>query len=299
MDRNIIQRLKEKVSCELVLEQHGYCIDKKESTRNAVKFRLDSEIVIVTHGGQGWFDPLSDAKGDVFTLVGHLDHIGFVDAANRVAQMVGIQPTEQEWRSRRPVRASETNISETWVERRRPWPGSATWRYLRAERMLPANMLRAAISQDLLREGPYGSMWAAHTDDAGIVCGWEARGPEWRGFATGGSKVLFRLGPEEADRVCVTEAAIDAMSLAAIEGARDETLYVSTGGGWSPRTDAALRVLAERKSVRLIAATDANVQGDSYADRLRAIADELHCGWQRLRPSAEDWNAVLKGRWTT
>ena len=37
-------------------------------------------------------------------------------------------------------------------------------------------------------------MWAAHTDAAGIVTGWEERGPEWRGFATGGAKVLFRLG---------------------------------------------------------------------------------------------------------
>lgn len=73
------------------------------------------------------------------------------------------------------------------------------------------------------------------------VVGWMGRAgtrvPEWRGFSTGGSKVLFRLGAPDALRLCVTEAAIDAMSLAAIEGLQDATLYVSTGGGWSPRTE--------------------------------------------------------------
>ena len=34
------------------------------------------------------------------------------------------------------------------------------------------------------------------------------------------------------------------MSLAAIEGQRPDTLYVSTGGGWSPATDEAIRDLA-------------------------------------------------------
>ncbi|MEY9625453.1 hypothetical protein ABIA27_000488 [Sinorhizobium fredii] len=70
-------------------------------------------------------------------------------------------------------------------------------------------------------------MWAAHTDNAGAVTGWEARGPEYRGFASGGTKGLFRLGPDTALRLAVTEAAIDAMSLAAIEGLRDGTVYLS------------------------------------------------------------------------
>ena len=118
--------------------------------------------------------------------------------------------------------------------------GSATWRYLHDERCLPEMILRAAIRQDRLREGPHGSMWAAHVDDGGTVTGWEERGPDWRGFSTGGSKVLFRLGRLGAPRVCVTEAAIDAMSLAALEGLRDGSLYLSTGGGWSPATEAAV-----------------------------------------------------------
>lgn len=151
-----------------------------------------------------------------------------------------------------------------------------------------------AIMSNQLREGPYGSMWAAHTDDGGIVCGWEERGPEWRGFSTGGSKTLFRLGARDALRLCVTEAAIDAMSLAAFEGLREGSLYLSTGGGWSPLTDAALRILASRPGATLVAATDANDQGETFAERLRVLADSTGCAWQRLRPTADDWNEALQ-----
>lgn len=94
----------------------------------------------------------------------------------------------------------------------------------------------------------------------------------------------------------MTEAAIDAMSLAAIEGMRDGTVYLSTGGGWAPATAAALHSLAAGSDVQLVAATDGNSQGDAYAHHLRIMAEEVGCTWLRLRPSADDWNEVLKQR---
>ncbi len=169
-----------------------------------------------------------------------------------------------------------------------------SWRYLHDERGLPETVLRAAIQQDRLREGPRGSMWAAHADDDGVVTGWEERGPEWRGFASGGAKVLFRLGPIAATRLCVTEAAIDAMSLAAIDNLRFDSLYLSAGGGWAPATEAAIRVLAARPNVQLVAATDNNAQGEVYAGRIEAIAVAASCGYERLAPAHEDWNEELR-----
>jgi hypothetical protein len=94
-------------------------------------------------------------------------------------------------------------------------------------------------------------------------------------------------------RLAVTEAAIDAMSLAAIETLRPDTLYVSTGGGWAPATEAAIRVLAVRAGAKLVAATDNNRQGEAFAERLAAIAHEVGCDYERLRPAAEDWNEQL------
>ena len=86
------------------------------------------------------------------------------------------------------------------------------------------------------------------------------------------------------------------MSLAALERAHPHSQYLSTGGGWSPATDAAIRRLATRDGVRLVAATDNNAQGDKYADRLKAAAVEVGCGFERLRSKAVDWNAELNKR---
>ncbi|WP_421580740.1 DUF3991 and toprim domain-containing protein [Shinella sp. M31] len=292
MKRAEIAELKDKVNCGALLERAGFAIDVKESTRRAVKYRRGGEIVIVTHEGKGWFDPHSDDKGDIFALVCRLDNVGFGECLETVAGLIGFRTSEPVWAPRE--RRAVLGLADQWKARRTPWRGSATWRYLVGSRFLPPMVLRRAIAENRLREGPYGSMWAAHTDDLGVVCGWEERGPDWRGFSTGGSKTLFRFGRPDALRMCVTEAAIDAMSLAAFEGLREGSLYLSTGGGWSPLTDAALRALASRPGAMLVAATDANDQGETYAERLRALAENAGCRWQRLRPLADDWNEALQ-----
>ena len=64
-----IEELREKVHCAVVLERTPPCwkLDRKESTKGSLKYRRGKgEILIVTHAGRGWWDPTSDAKGDVF-----------------------------------------------------------------------------------------------------------------------------------------------------------------------------------------------------------------------------------------
>lgn len=283
------------VSCEVMQERAGYEIDLKESTRRAVKYRRGGDIVIVTHAGRGWFNPLGEEKGDIFCLAMFLDNTPFPSAVEAVKSLVGYRLSRPEWRSSRspePIKG----ISARWRSRHVPFPRSAAWRYLCRARLIPTTIVWQAIREGVLREGPLGSMWAAHLDSAYRVIGWEERGPVWRGFYSGGSKALFRLGPTDASRLCVTEAAIDAMSLAALEGPREQTLYLSTGGGWSPATDAALAAMAARSGLTVVAATDANFQGDIYAARLRAIAQGVGGDWHRLRPSACDWNEIHQKR---
>ncbi|WP_454858502.1 DUF3991 domain-containing protein [Rhizobium binxianense] len=294
MEKKEIEELRDRVSCAAVLEKAGFAIDLKESTRRAVKFRRDGDIIIVIHDGRGWFDPLSEAKGDVFSLVEHLDHVGFSAGLDRVAELIGFVPSEPAWRRTARQREPDASVPDRWRDRRKPWPSSMAWRYLRDERGMSEATIRAAIRQDRLREGPRGSMWAAHVGGDGLVTGWEERGPQWRGFASGGGKVLFRLGRPDAARICVTEAAIDAMSLSTLENGREDSLYLSTGGGWAPATETAIRKLATSSGVLLVAATDNNTQGDVYAARIEAIAEAESCEYERLRPVAGDWNEDLR-----
>jgi len=79
-----------------------------------------------------------------------------------------------------------------------------------------------------------------------------------------------------SSRVTVCEAAIDALSLAAIERCRRDTLYTATAGGMGPETIAALQQLLqdlEREPVgMLVAATDGDNAGRRYAAKLQEIA---------------------------
>jgi hypothetical protein len=178
----------------------------------------------------------------VFGLVAHLDHVEFLECTERVAGLDDFRITDPRWQPLEPDGGYDLFLPDRWRARRCPWPGSSAWRYLNGERRVPAHFMGTAIKGGLFRERPHGSIWAAHSDKTGVVSGWEARGPQYRGLSSGERKALFRLGPVTALRLAVTEAAIDAMSLAA--GSSDGTLYLSAGGGWSPAMQAALRELA-------------------------------------------------------
>ena len=115
------------------------------------------------------------------------------------------------------------------------------------------------------------------------------------------AKSLFRLpakGPP-LPRLVLAEAAIDALSVAAIKNLRRDTLYAATGGGIGPGTIDALEALlvsiAMLPGALLCSASDANGPGDRFADRHRSLAEKFGVPFARLRPPIEDgdWNDVL------
>lgn len=126
MEKKDIDELRGKVPCAAVLEKAGFKVHLKESTRKAVKHRRGAgEIVIVIHEGRGWFDPLSEAKGDVFSLAKHLGADGFADALKQVADLVSFTPAQPAWK--RPAREKPVvSVAGRWTGRLRPRPGSPT-----------------------------------------------------------------------------------------------------------------------------------------------------------------------------
>ena len=172
-------------------------------------------------------------------------------------------------------------------------------------RCLPTEILTAATAQDVVREGYYGSAWFAHRAD-GAVSHVEVRGPDYKGSLAGGHKTLFLFGQasEDVRRLAITEGPIDALSLAALEGSRRDTLYVATGGGMGPGTLGALQAMLARLATipdALIAsAADANAAGDRYAERHAELAADAGIRFERVRPpEGLDFNDVLKqGRGT-
>ena len=303
-----LEELRAGVSCAVLLERHPppWQLDKRESTRNCLKYRRGAgEILLVTHEGRGWWDPGSTAKGDVFSLVQHLEpglNLGQVRKVLR--PLAGLSPTFPEHLRARRTATPAVPVQARWDRKRVPVRGSATWRYLTVDRHLPEAVLRLASQTGVLREGPHGSAWFAHHDHGGRLTGIEMRGPAFRGFSPGSDKTLFRLamGPEPIRRLVVLEAPIDAMSLAVLERLPVDTLYVTTAGGMGPETIKALELqlaaLAAVPGSMVVAATDADTAGDRYALCLQQMSAATGVGFERLRPSVDgaDWNDVLKQR---
>ena len=301
-----IERLKASVNCAVLLERlpPPWRLDRAQSTRHSLKYRRGAgEIVIVNHDGRGWWDPLSEAKGDIFTLAQHLDPgLNFGAARRLVCGFIGIAPAfPEDFRTRR-TQASRVSVVQRWDRCQPLSGGSRAWLYLTVQRGLPEPILVAARMADAIREGPRGSAWFAHRDGAGLLTGIEMRGPDYRNFSAGGSKTLFRLpgGPGPLPRVAVCESAIDAISLAAIKGLRGDTLYAATTGGMGPATIAAIQQLLHAMSVDpasiLIAATDADMAGRRYAGRLEELATEAGVRFEAILPpdGLNDWNDALR-----
>jgi hypothetical protein len=299
-----VERLKASIHCATALEKlaDGWKLDRRESTRDCLKYRRGpGEILIINHGGRGWWDPRSEDKGDVFDLVQKLrPRLNFGEVRRELRPLAGMAPSHP--RHPRPPRKDDGPVAERWGTRPRLSHGSRTWRYLTRVRALPPRVLVAAAKAGALREGPYGSAWFAHRDGAGAVTHIEMRGPKYRGSTPNGTKALFRLpgSAGRAVRLAVGEGPITIMSLAAVERLRADTLYVATGGGMGPETVAALEELLARlagdPSALLVSAADNDAAGERYAARHAALAQKASIRFERILPpdALNDWNDVLR-----
>ena len=182
----------------------------RDRTRSAPKYRKDGAIIIVIHTSKGWFDPLSDRKGDVISLAQHLWGLNIGQVRRELRPLAGIPPSyaTSSVDTRPPTPLDATRA---WTLAPRLLPGSDGWSYLTVARGLPADTLRRANSADLLRAGILGTVWFKHRTLDGTSTGWEMRGPGYQAFSKGGSKVLFWIAnPLTATRIAITESAIDA-----------------------------------------------------------------------------------------
>ena len=287
-----LAELRARVDCRVVLERAGWQMDGRESTRRATKYRRGAgEIVVVTHDGKGWFDPLGeDARGDVIALAQRLWGGTLGHARKALRPLAGIVPAlpAKTLEDRGPPQDCRT----TWHRRPTLRPGSPAWRYLTEVRALPAELLTRLASMSLVREGFGGTAWFLHQVQ-GVPAGWEMRGPAYKGFASGGRKTLFVQAESSRHKVVmVCESAIDALSLAVLDGFDPTTAYVSTGGGWGDAGRDAILGLAQDGAL-LIAATDRGVAGEKLAFRLEQLACDAGIPFKRRLPAAKDWNDQL------
>lgn len=120
IEKQKLEELRDRVPCAAVLEQAGLVINAKESTHKGQKCRRGAKIVIVIYQGRGWFDSLSEAKGDVFGLAEHLDGVTFVATLHRVTDIVNATARDSVWSCPAGKHTHSGSVPESWATRRRP-----------------------------------------------------------------------------------------------------------------------------------------------------------------------------------
>jgi hypothetical protein len=118
-----LQLFRSSVNCATGLEgmAGGWRLDVRESTRRALKYRRGKgEFLIVTHDGHGWWDPLSQAKGDIFDLVQYLDRsLNFGQVRQVLRCFVGVAPTYPTAIRAKQGRGPNRLLKERWAKRPR------------------------------------------------------------------------------------------------------------------------------------------------------------------------------------
>lgn len=159
--------------------------------------------------------------------------------------------------------------------------------------------------RDQVRCGAFGGIYFAHRNtETGDIQGFEQR---WEKggkanaarFAKGGLKTVSVLGnPKTATRMVIFEGGLDALALAEIEG-RDDTLYVSTGGGFGPKTESAILKLAEGREA--LSGFDNDKAGQALHKKLKGFlpAAKRYAPPSRIDGSnkpCKDWLDVLNAK---
>ena len=194
-----IEELRDKVHRAVVLERTPppWQLDRKESTKLSLKYRRGKgEILIVSHGGKGWWDPTSDAKGDVFGLVERLEPgINFGHVRKRLREFAGVSPSFPIAEEQGAAKSSNRSVAERWgrtkaraESARRPRAislGSASFP--------PTSSTHGLRDRHAAARSHHGSAWFAHFDSAGSVTHVDIRGPDYKGSLTGGLEVPLPL----------------------------------------------------------------------------------------------------------
>lgn len=223
--------------------------------------------------------------------------IGHARQAFREILGTAQRPTPASIPQRGPERDDHTEARRRWMAA--PQLSATTDSYAE-ERGISRSTLERFPNE--VRSGAFGGIYFAHRNtETGDILGfeqrWERDGQKNAArFAKGGRKTVNVLGNSAtAIRMVVVEGGLDALAIAELE-VRNDTIYVSTGGGFGPLTEAALQRLALGKAV--LSGFDNDEAGAAMNEKLRGLIS----GSERYAPPREisgsmavckDWLDVL------
>lgn len=219
--------------------------------------------------------------GGAIDLVMHVRQVGFGQALQWLEQRFGSGS------SFAPTATAQTRSLALPPPVPDNWPRVEG--YLVQERKLPALLLEPLVQSGTLYADARSNAVFLLLDTAAIPVGAELRGTiasGWRGMAPGSRKDrgFFSVAASSSGAIVLCESAIDALSCHALHPGY---LCLSTSGA---RPDPAWLPALIANGVPIYCGFDADATGEAMAQRMH----ERHPAISRLRPSAKDWNDLLR-----
>lgn len=296
-----LEIFKREISLTEFAQSLGYVVVKKESSRCCTVMKGDNDKIIVATSksdGHGIYFSVGDQRdsGSVIDfaqrrLGGSLGHVrkelrGWVSAASRPSPRR--RPASERPAKPDPVDRDRAELLSRWAA-----TSSYIENYLTDARGLDADLVAAwGVRQDAS-----GNALFPHFDEDG-VCGWEEKRSDHSRFCRGGQLglTLTKLDCCPVQRIVVTEASIDAMSWAQLNGRPEGTVYCSLAGSVSTRQIDLMKAFISSASpgVEVVIATDADAPGDQKAQKLEEALSDLLVARSRPPEPYKDWNDVVR-----
>ena len=286
-----LDRFKSDINLVEYLASQGFEIDKRESSKNSVIMRDDTDKLVVSTSQSG--------HGIYFNVHDDSDNGTIIDLVQK-HQNKNLGQVRKELRP--------------WIGQREsiPVPHYEKPKHITSDRNKPLKAYLKASSENndylksrgidsVLNDPRFGNIKTfsdgsaifPHYDQDGFS-GYERKGQDYTGFSSGGEKRLWHsLNVNNAERIVITETAIDALSHAELKRDNDAA-YMSFGGSMSPeQQDYLAQVIKEanERGAVIVAATDNDKAGQQFSDFIEQLSERF----ERDAPgNGNDWNDELK-----
>lgn len=229
-----LERFKREINLTALAASEGFEIDRRASSRNSVVMRhpRGDKIIVARGHDQHWtYFNVHDAA-DCGTVVDFIArqygyNLGEVRKHLRTWQGLAPLPAEAYVETLEPIVRDLAAVRARY-EATRPLIGGEH-PYLNHERKLPTFLLSRPQYAGRVRIDARGNAVFPHWNRDGL-CGFELRNANYRGFAKHGVKGLWlSLDSQHVEQLIFTEAAIDALSYAALHEAA--SLGLASFGG--------------------------------------------------------------------
>ena len=299
-DKMELERFKREIPLAEYASSRGYELDRRESSRSYVVMRKDGDKVVIKRGQQKdfwvYYNPHDDGdQGTIVDFISRRTGLSLGAIRTELRPWLGAHRRHYGPRLYTPEPAPEHDRSAVAREYGRAREDAAGM-YLQG-RGIRSETLHDPRFRGTWREERDGKIIFPHRDREGLS-GFERKGHQFTGFASGGQKSLWHSHCRADDtRLVLVECAIDGMSYHQLQP-RSDTRYISVGGAISLHQ----RELLGQATAKMPAGSTVVLafDNDEAGEKLSKTVEHLAAGSKQCRVVREvpiagkDWNDLLK-----